>query len=403
MSRREKILAVAIGLLLVGMGGLFYNSRIRAALQSRRGEIGRLKSQAAQLDRTVRLGETASKRIADLERRSLPAERALSRSLYQSWLLDLVGKIGLEDPQVRATGGRAHGDIYYRLTFSVTGRGNLEQLVRLMHEFYSIDDLHQIRRLGVRPIPESRDLDLSFSIEALVLPGAERNDAVANVPAERLVHDGLEPYAEVILGRNLFAPPNQPPQLSRIGSQEVNLGRSLSLTASAKDPDKLDRVSFRLGDDAPAGATIGESSGSFGWSPEKLGEYAATIYATDDGTPNKSASETIRISVVEPPPPPPHTPQVAEKTKLRFDDAKHTYVTAITTDVRGRKQLWLTIRTSGQILKLYEGDAVSVGSVRGVIRRIDAKQIQVEADEKILVVSLGNNLLEADELPAEGL
>ena len=27
----------------------------------------------------------------------------------------------------------------------------------------------------------------------------------------------------------------------------------------------------------------------------------ATICATDDGTPNKSASETIRISVVEPP------------------------------------------------------------------------------------------------------
>ncbi len=403
MNQREKLLATATGLLLVVLGGFFCYDWLTTALDSRRGEIGRLKSKAAQLERTVRQGQKAKRRLDDLERRSLPTERALSRSLYQSWLLELVGNIGLTDPQVRATGGRAQGDIYYRLTFSIAGRGNLDQLVRLLHEFYSIDDLHQIRRLGIRPIRESRDLELNLSIDALVLPGALRQDLVANVPAERLGHDELEPYTEVILGRNLFAPPNKLPQLSPIGSKEVHLGRSLSFTASAKDPDTLDRVSYRLGDDVPDGATIGESSGSFSWKPDKLGQYAATIYATDDGTPNKSTSETIRISVVAPPPPPPSTPQVAEKPKLRFDDAKHTYVTAITTDARGRKQLWLTIRTSGQILKLYEGDAVSVGSVRGVIFRIDAKQIQVEADEKILAVSLGDNLLDADELPADGL
>ena len=63
----------------------------------------------------------------------------------------------------------------------------------------------------------------------------------------------------------------------------------------------------------------------------------------------------------------------------------------------------MTIRTSGQLMKLHEGDVFSVGSVEGVVRKIGDKQVEFEADEKRLLVSVGDNLLEGDELPAEGL
>jgi hypothetical protein len=404
MSSRERLLALAVGGLLVLIVGFYLYGRIDDALRVRLAQNQRLNSQVMDLEKKVRKGQLSDRRLRELNDRSLPADRLLARSLYQSWLLELLGKVGLENPQVRATGGRAHGNVYYRLTFSVSGRGDLEQLVTLLHEFYSVNDLHQIRRLTVRPIPESRDLELGLAVEALVLPGSTRGEAVANLAAQRLTRGTFEEYRDAVLNRNLFAPPNKPPRLSSIGSKEVALGKSLSFTAKATDEDPLDSLAYRLGDDAPAGASISTSSGSFRWTPDKLGQFSLTIIATDDGMPPKSDNETIRVTVVEPPPPPPPEPEkVVQRPKLQFDDAKHAYVTAIMSDSAGRKQLWLTIRTSGEVLKLREGDRVDVGSIRGLIHRIGEKTVEFEVDEKLLLVSLGENLAEGTELPAEGL
>jgi hypothetical protein len=402
MSRREKALAVIIGALLLLVGVWYVASQVGKGLYARRRENDTLRRRVEQFKTTIRRGQQADKRIRELELRSLPRDPEVARSLYQAWLLDTVEKTGLAEPKVVATSGLSRADVYRRLTFSVSGRCDLQQLVKLLHQFYSVNDLHQIRRLRIRSWPESRDLEISFSVEALVLPGSQRGEAVANVTADPLTHGGLQQYDDVIVRRNLFGPPNKPPVLSDVPSERrIELGRTVSFTARARDPDENDRLRFRLDDGAPTGASIGETSGEFRWTPKELGEYAVTVHAADDGMPSKSDSQAVRITVVEPSPPP-EEPKVVERPKLRFDDAKHAYLTAIMTNGAGRKQLWLTIRTTGEILKLHEGDQISVGSVRGVVRRIREKDIEVQAEERRLVVSLGDNLFDGSELPTGG-
>jgi len=404
MNRREKMLAIIVGALLLLMVGYFVVSQVSGALDYRRRQNSELLGRVQRLSQTVQRGQQADRRLRKLESRSLPRDRDVAGSLYRSWLLDTVQRVGLVDPKVSATSGLSHGGVYDRLPFTVSGEANIEQLVELLHSFYSVNDLHQIRRLHIKPADDPRVLELSMTIEALVLPGSVREGAVANVPGEPLKYGELLQYEDMIVRRNIFGPPNKPPELSSVpGEKRVELGRSVTFTARARDPDERDRVRFRLGDGAPPDASIGETSGEFRWTPEELGEYEVTIHVSDDGMPNKSDSDTFKIVVVEPAPPPPEPVASVERPKLTFDDAKHTYVSGITSNARGQWELWLTVRTTGQVLRLKQGDRISVGSVQGVVSRISERDVVVETDERKLLVSKGENLLEGDELPANDI
>ncbi|HND52292.1 MAG TPA: cadherin repeat domain-containing protein, partial [Pirellulaceae bacterium] len=174
-------------------------------------------------------------------------------------------------------------------------------------------------------------------------------------------------------------------------TQRGNPSRSLRFTVKAEDPDKLDTVTYRLAEGAPAGATIDAKSGEFSWTPKTKGEFTVTVIATDDGLPARSSPQKVTISVTDPPPPP--VAADPPKKKLDFDNAKFTFVTAIV-DAGGRLEAWLTIRTTGQVLKLHEGDKVNIGSIEGKLEKIDSGLIEIATPEKRLVVFLGDNLLQ---------
>ena len=53
---------------------------------------------------------------------------------------------------------------------------------------------------------------------------------------------------------------------------------------------------------APAGATIGSTSGAFSWTPTEAqgpGSFTFTVRVTDNGTPNLSDTESITVTVSE--------------------------------------------------------------------------------------------------------
>ncbi len=93
---------------------------------------------------------------------------------------------------------------------------------------------------------------------------------------------------------------NHPPTLNSIGNKTVANGGTLSFTASATDPDAGQVVTYQLFN-APTGATINSTTGAFSWSPtvaQNNGTYTGiTVRATDNGTPNLFAEETITITV----------------------------------------------------------------------------------------------------------
>ncbi|MGH7681629.1 MAG: putative Ig domain-containing protein, partial [Candidatus Eiseniibacteriota bacterium] len=86
---------------------------------------------------------------------------------------------------------------------------------------------------------------------------------------------------------------------------------------------------YTLGAGAPAGATIDASTGAFSWTPAAAGVYPVTIRATDNGTPPRSATEMIFITVGDPTNRAPVLAAIGNRT---IDESVRAVFTAIATD-----------------------------------------------------------------------
>jgi hypothetical protein len=86
---------------------------------------------------------------------------------------------------------------------------------------------------------------------------------------------------------------------------------------------------------------------------------------------------------------------VAKSTRPapQFDAAGHAYVTGIV-ETDGKLQAWITVRTTGEVLRLVEGDPLKVGLLEGRIVSIGPRELVLEAGGKQLKVELGHSLRE---------
>jgi hypothetical protein len=112
---------------------------------------------------------------------------------------------------------------------------------------------------------------------------------------------------------------------------------------------------------------------------------------------------------VPPAPPRRDPPRVVQEPPPRrdpprpsFDVAKHARLTAIV-EQNNQPQVWIRVMTSGDLLMLSEGEEFTVGGVKCQVLEIGDDEAIVAADGKRLMVSLGDNLREAAEVPPEGL
>ncbi|MCL4202899.1 MAG: hypothetical protein KJ000_10400 [Pirellulaceae bacterium] len=399
MTKRERFLAAIVGSLFL-LGGLMYGiSYLSRTISDKRAQALSLEGQIRDKQRTVRLSMLAADRLTLYERRSLPPDLEKARSLYQTWLLKAVTDVGLSEPIVNVVSSQSHRGLYHQLGFTVSGRGDLKQLTELLYAFYKADYLHRIRRLSVKRIQGSRQLDIAIAIEAVSLPTATHLEQLSDFDSGRLAHGNLEKYLDTILARNLSGPPNQPPAFESISDQRVNTNSSLSFTVRARDPDRNDQLRYWMEADGLAGAEFDRRSGQFRWRPSRAGEYRVTFHVSDDGFPSMSASQRVRITVTDPPPPPATKPPETIVSKPSFAMAKFVYVTAIT-ESAGRRQAWISLRTEGKTLKLHEGDEFNVGQVPVTVRRIEDSAVELESAilEKRIRVTLGKSVAEGDDL-----
>lgn len=400
MNSRERQLAIATGA-VVGLLLLFFlYQSVDASLEAARRSVAEASDQLEGKQRKLLQAKKAVRKLREYEAKSLPPDGEVARSLYQNWLLERLEAHGFRDVKLSVTGLRNRVDAFQLHTFIVSCRGNLAQLTRFMHDLYSVDRLTRVRRLALKPINDSKDLDVGFSVEALSLKGGELKDRLAETPSSRLAQATVTDYEKVIVGRNLFAPENRPPKISGLSSQRGYPQTALRFGVKAEDPDKLDQITYTLAEGAPDGARIDAKSGDFSWTPKQKGDFTATVVVTDNGLPSRSDKYVVKIAVVDPPPPPPPPkPEPPMKPKLDFDDAKFTFVSALL-EVGDRWEAWFTVRTSGQVRKLRAGDKLAVGSIEGKVIRVDADQVEIETPEQRFVVGLGDNLLQGKPLAA---
>ena len=394
MNRRERALATIVGLLLILVVGFMATTKIQGAFRKKESLLAQAKDDLNKKQQVIDLGARSAKALAEYEEISLPSKVELARSQYQAWLSEIAGKAGIKELEVKVTGQSRRANGCTQLNCAVNGEGNLREVTNFLYEFYSVDTIHRIRRLPLRPVPDSKDLKINMRIEALILPTAAAEKQFNTSPTSELASLPVEKVLDPIIERNFFAPKNQPPEFGRLGKQTIERGTSFSLELTGSDPDKLDTISFELSDHAPDGLTV-SSQGRLRWRPREVGNYVAKVILRDDGIPEHSVEKTIAISVVEPPPPP--TPKIAETetpevAESKFDAAKFTYAIAMI-EVAGKRQLWLQVRTSGKIIKLGEGDPVKVGSMDAQIARIGERDVQLVANGKTISVKVGEPLV----------
>jgi hypothetical protein len=80
------------------------------------------------------------------------------------------------------------------------------------------------------------------------------------------------------------------------------------------------------------------------------------------------------------------------------DPADFAFLTAVL-DVGGTAQAWLTVRTTGEILKLKQGESFEVGQFRGTVTEIASPDIIIDSDEERWLLTLGEKLSQATALP----
>lgn len=398
MTKREKLLASLVGalILLVALGYGF--RQIDRTLKARRNQLADVHKQIRDKRRVIRFSHQAADRLKVYERRALPNDLETARSQYQEFLVSLVTNAGFDDPNVVASSSRDVRGVYHQFSFTISGQGDLRQLIDFLYEFYAADYLHRVRRLHAKRIPDTRRLDLSFSIEAVSLPTSENEKLPRpSVDGTMLAFGNRVDYYSTVLGRNLAGPANKEPRLEGLRDRTVTVDESVEFRVAARDPDKLDSVRYSLEGESLADARFDERSGEFRWRPKEVGQYTFVFKATDDGWPARSDTAAVRINVIEPPPekPAPPTP----KREPNFAPARFTFVTAIT-QAGGRRQAWIDLRSEGELLKLFEGDEFTVGDVNVVVEAINDRYVIIEAKEleKRLVVDLGKALSQGGKL-----
>jgi len=211
LAPREKRLATIVGVMAGAMAIWFAVSGVWKAFDSRNTQREAMRRDLQQKQfRTAQAMQTLE-RFAEWERRSLPSNREVARTLYQGWLLGTLAEAQLGNVQVDPGRTIELRGVYMKMPFSVRAQGSLSAMSRWLAAFYRVDHLHQLRDWSLKPIGKGSDLQLTATIEALILPEADRTDKLTTLAGGRLDETRATTAMQTIAERNLFAPYVPPP------------------------------------------------------------------------------------------------------------------------------------------------------------------------------------------------
>lgn len=215
MNSRTKLLLMV----MLAVGGAVFGDRgyrqlVEEPARKREQEIERLDRQISEAEDEIVKSTRASDQLLAFEQYSLPSDPEFAQARYQDWLLSLVEQIKLQQPSVDSSAGvpvsiknpltKKPQEAYRKYSFSVRGRGNLEQITELLYRFYQAGHLHKIRSISLNPAAGGRWLELSVNIEAIGLNRTDREAELSTASSPRLAAEDRSAY-HVISRRNFFS------------------------------------------------------------------------------------------------------------------------------------------------------------------------------------------------------
>lgn len=389
MTKREQFLAVAVAG-IVGILGLQYVvTFINKGLTDKQSRADSLQSKIDTHERVITDGALAGRRLNELKAKSLPTNSEAAFNQYSSWFREMAESSGMEGIQLdKPELAAIRSDAFSAYRFNLKGYIGMDDLIKLLHQYYERDYLHRIRSMKVTQMPNEPERALvQITSEVLALRIADAKQEPSLVSSGRLTKS-IEQYTDDILGRNPFAPPNNPPQFSIAKSHEVPRDKEWSLELKANDLDTRHKVKYTLLSEKPEGLKL--SDDKISWTPKANGNYELTVQATDTGFPPKKVEQKLSLKVIDPPTAPP--PVVEPK----FDNASQSFVSAILQG-RGGAQAWIRTKTDNNTRKLFVGDLIDIGSVKGKVVdvNVDEQFIEVDSEGRHWTIGMDDNLQSA--------
>jgi len=222
-SRSEKLRQYGLAAVLIAMvvyfgGEWVWEHAIQGPIDAAQQKTDKLQRAIQQREKAMAQARANARLLDKWASQSLPSDPEVARSLYQAWLMELVGDVEFVNPSVSSTQGSGRKGLYNIFNFSLRARGSLDQLRKFLFAFYETDLLHQIRSLNITPIARSQLLDLSITIEALALTAKSGATDAGKSPetvfeqfrqrtwriSDRLASKSLKAYAPIVQ-RNLFS------------------------------------------------------------------------------------------------------------------------------------------------------------------------------------------------------
>jgi hypothetical protein len=82
------------------------------------------------------------------------------------------------------------------------------------------------------------------------------------------------------------------------------------------------------------------------------------------------------------------------------EPSDHTYLTSITiTD--GEPEVWFTLRTTDEVVRLREGESMQVGALEFTVAQARGSDVIIETDDERWLLTLGDKLTDAFALPPD--
>jgi hypothetical protein len=388
MTPRERVLGIGIGSVLALAGCQYALMQYRSAVASRQARVEALDQQILESQEKLLQGAYADRLMGEYLVRSLPSDVEKARADYTRWLYEIITLVELRDASVSFSNTIPAGDLYKVHGFKLSGKTDQRGWLELIHLFYTKDYLHRISSLTVRPIREG-GLVVDMTIDAIGL-GAAQPDLAAPTTTSPMI-DAYAAYADPILNRNFFSPPNQAPKFSTPSRLTATLGQTPSLTVTAEDPEQ-DSVRYAIVGEAPEGLVLDPKTGAIKWNPTTIGNYPLAVEAIDSGYPARRTEQRFEIAVVNPPPPPP--PAKEPEPAPGFDDATQTVLTALVQG-GGDWTAWMKVRTQGTTVKLRPGDKFEIGRLSGTVVDVNSRFVTLESEGRRFELRPAGNLAEA--------
>jgi len=211
MNSREQTMVIALG----GVAALFAGrwlvmDVVLAPIRERQTKLERVEEELEQKQFQSVQQQSALESLRKWKLSALPADQNGGNAsvLYKGYLVDLLQKAGLKNPNVTALPIRQVRNAYATLPFSISAQCDLAQLSKLFYEFQRTDLLHAIKMIDVRPQitnDKIEHLDAKIDIEVLAFNDAPSRSSL--VPGNKSDGRKLGDF-KFLADKNFFQPTN---------------------------------------------------------------------------------------------------------------------------------------------------------------------------------------------------